>query len=152
MKNTLEFSSPSTVKNDYISFVNCSQKAFSKLISVLMKAIKQKSTYKNEHNVLFVWRRFDISRAGFKGFIRITFRCHGILVNRLKWVPLCYRILSAPKFNQKTQNSILWPIDLSFFLVRIELRVCQGNKRFWFCSRWSTHFWTFVTESSKLTE
>lgn len=52
-----------------------------------MKAIKQKSTHKNEHNVLFVWRRFDISRAGFKGFIRITFRCHGILVNPAQMGP-----------------------------------------------------------------
>ena len=53
--------------------VDCSQYNFPKLISILIGAIKQKSSHNIEHNALFIWRRFDISRSVFKGFIRITF-------------------------------------------------------------------------------
>lgn len=60
------------MENDCICY-ELLPKAFSKLMSLLMEAIKQKSNHKNEHNDVFVWRRFDISRAALKGFIRITF-------------------------------------------------------------------------------
>lgn len=58
-----------------------------------MEAIKQKSNHKNEHNALFIWHRFDISRSVFKDFIRITFV---VMENEPKWV-LCVAAFSGPQ-------------------------------------------------------